>query len=148
MKRRRKWIHSVLKQFVDCGFRTFSGRVDWQRRGSVSHQRGQEPGVRPADGLVPAATSRLHSAQHLQPHGDLLRLMPPQGQPLHAIPRVLSLRWAGRLCGEEREENHQGFLAAIAFTCCVGFIGYFWYHITFSAPWLVMHKARCNITTL
>lgn len=68
-----------------------AGCSERQRRGSFSHQRGQEPGVRPADGLVSVATHHLSSAQHLQPHGDVLGLVPPQGQPLHPLPRFLPL---------------------------------------------------------
>lgn len=87
----------------DCAFATpfpnlcdacvhTAGCSERQRRGSFGHQRGQEPGVRPADGLVPVATYHLSSAQHLQPHGDVLRLVPPEGQPLHPLPGFLPLR--------------------------------------------------------
>lgn len=85
-----------------------TGRSKRQRRGPFSHQRGQEPGVRPADGLVSATTNHLSFAERLQPHGHIFGLLPPQGQPLHPIPGFLPLRRGGRLCREEREENHQG----------------------------------------
>lgn len=85
-----------------------TGRSERQRRGPVGHQRGQEHGVRPADGLVAAPADRLHPAQRLQPHGDLLGLVPPQGQPLHPLPGLLRLRRGGRPGGEVREEKHQG----------------------------------------
>lgn len=151
MKRKQqKWIHSVLKRLVDCDFvHVISGSVDWQRRGPVSHQWGQEPGVRPADGRISAATSRLHPAQHLQPHGYLLRLVPPQGQPLHAIPWVLPVRRGGRLCGEEREETYQGFLAFLSHSAS-GLLGISATasHSLPPALRLVVHKACFNKTTL
>lgn len=73
-----------------CAFTT--GCSERQRCGPFSHQRGQESGVRPAHGLVAASTHYLSSAQHLQPHGDVFRLVPPQGQPFYPLSRFLLLR--------------------------------------------------------
>lgn len=91
--------------------RPAAGRRERQRRRPVGHQRGQEHGVRPADGLVAAPADRLHPAQCLQPNGDFLGLVPTQGEPLHPLPRLLRLRRGGGLGGEVREEKHQGKMA-------------------------------------
>lgn len=96
---------ALFPNLCDVCLRT-AGRSERQRRGSFSHQRGQEPGVGPADGLVSVAAHHLSSAQHLQPHGDIFRVVPPQGQPLHPLPRFLPLRRGGGLRREERQENH------------------------------------------
>lgn len=75
-----------------------AGCSDRQWRRPLGHQRGQKHGVRPAHGLISVATHHLGSAQHLQPHGDVLGLVPAQGQPLHPLPRILPLRRGGGLC--------------------------------------------------
>lgn len=82
---------SLLPKLCAVLVRVAGGR-EWQRCGSFRHQRGQESGVRPADGFVSVSTHHLISAQHLQSHGDVFWLMPPQGQSLHPLPGFLFLR--------------------------------------------------------
>ncbi len=89
------------------------GCSEWQWCGSLCDKRGQERGLRPADGPVSVTTRPLVTAQRQQPHGSFLWVLPAPGQPLHPLPRLLLLRWDRRPLRERREKATEGRWAAV-----------------------------------